>query len=70
MFTTQGSSSFTAHQDLIAGDTVIKPNEALINLPSCSGTKCVWGCDAPKGTHTSLITRTTYSSRDEGRFHA
>ncbi len=57
MFTTQGSSSFTAHQDLIAGGTVIEPGEALVNLPSCAGSKCVWGCDAPKGTHTSLITQ-------------
>ena len=57
MFTTQGSSSFTAHQDLIAGGTNISPNEALVNLPSCSGTNCYWGCDAPKGTRTSLITR-------------
>jgi phospholipase C len=57
MFTTQGSSSFTAHQDLIAGDTVIAPDEALINLPSCSGPKCIWGCDAPPNTHTSLITK-------------
>jgi phospholipase C len=53
MFPTQGSSSFTAHQDLIAGDTVISPNEALIDLPSAPP----WGCDAPKGTRTSLITK-------------
>ena len=52
MFTTQGSSSFTAHQDLIAGDTVISANQALVDLPSCSGGKCIWGCDAPKSTHT------------------
>jgi phospholipase C len=57
MFTTQGSSSFTAHQDLIAGDTVIAPDEALVDLPSCAGGTCIWGCDAPKGTHTSLITK-------------
>ena len=36
MFTTQGSSSFTAHQDLIAGDAVIKPNESLVDLPTDS----------------------------------
>ncbi|HEY1866844.1 MAG TPA: alkaline phosphatase family protein, partial [Candidatus Cybelea sp.] len=57
MFTTQGSSSFTAHQDLIAGDAVIKPNESFVDLPSCSGGGCIWGCDAPKGTQTSLITK-------------
>jgi phospholipase C len=53
MFTTQGSSSFTAHQDLIAGGTVVSPNEALVNLP----TAVPWGCDAPAGTKTSLITK-------------
>ncbi|MGC1379419.1 MAG: alkaline phosphatase family protein [Candidatus Baltobacteraceae bacterium] len=68
MFTTQGSSSFTAHQDLIAGGTVIEPNEALINLPSCSGSKCIWGCDAPKGTHTSLITRDDGFQPGQGPF--
>jgi len=56
MFTTQGSSSFTAHQDLIAGATVVAPNEALINSPGCSGSKCIWGCDAPPNTRTQLIT--------------
>lgn len=70
MFTTQGSSSFTAHQDLIAGDTVIKPNEALVDLPSCSGSKCIWGCDAPTKpmTHTSLITRGDIFEPGQGPF--
>ncbi len=63
MFTTQGSSSFTAHQDLIAGDTVIRPNEATIDLPSCAGPSCIWGCDAPTGTVTDLI---TYNDTFEG----
>jgi phospholipase C len=55
MFTTQGDGSFTAHQDLIAGGTVV-PNtdKALVDFPSCG--KCFWGCDAPPGTKTSLIT--------------
>ncbi len=57
MFTVQGSSSFTGHQDLIAGGTIVAPNEAMVNLPSCSGGNCRWGCDAPAGTHTSLISR-------------
>ena len=70
MFTTQGGSSFTAHQDLIAGGTVIEPDEALVNLPSCAGSKCVWGCDAPKGTHTSLITQDDEFNRDRDRSHA
>jgi phospholipase C len=56
MFTTQGDSSFTAHQDLIAGGTVVPGTQkALVNFPSCSGS-CAWGCDAHKGTKTSLIT--------------
>jgi phospholipase C len=57
MFDTQGSSSFTGHQDLIAGATVVnyKPsqygNNSIIDNPS--GLK--WGCEAPPGTTTSLI---------------
>lgn len=57
MFTTQGSDSFTAHQDLIRGGTLVQNGKSLVDLPSCSGTKCKWGCDAPPGTHTSLITQ-------------
>lgn len=68
MFTTQGSSSFTAHQDLIAGGTVVAPHEAMINLPTCSGDKCIWGCDAPKKTHTSLISRDDVFSPGKGPF--
>jgi phospholipase C len=68
MFTTQGSSSFTAHQDLIAGGTVVEPNEALVDLPSCAGPKCIWGCDAPAGTHTSLITERNDFQPGKGPF--
>lgn len=68
MFTTQGSSSFTAHQDLIAGDALFAPKESFIDLPSCSGTNCIWGCDAPKGTHTSYITRHNVYHRAQGPF--
>src|SRR5580700_2222316 len=57
MYSTQGSDSFTAHQDLIRGGTVVEPNKAMIDLPNCSGNNCVWGCDAPPKTHTSLITK-------------
>jgi phospholipase C len=28
----------------------------MIDLPSCSGKKCYWGCNAPPGAHTRLIT--------------
>ncbi|MGB6643425.1 MAG: alkaline phosphatase family protein [Candidatus Cybelea sp.] len=68
MFTTQGSNSFTAHQDLIAGDTTIGEAGALIDLPSCSGSQCVWGCDAPHGTSTSLITKDNVYKEGAGPF--
>jgi len=51
-FQTQGSESFTAHQDLIAGGTAINDYESVIDDP----TAFPWGCDAPPGAHTSLIT--------------
>jgi phospholipase C len=54
MFETQSSGSFVAHQDLIAGDTAINPDEVLVNIP----TREPWGCDAPKHpylTVTSLL---------------
>ena len=57
MFTTQGSGSFTAHQDLIRGGTIVEPGKAMIDLPTCSGKSCKWGCDAPAGTFTHLITQ-------------
>lgn len=53
MFTTQGSNSFTAHQDLIAGGTQISPNYSVVDDPPESP----WGCDAPDGTVTSLVER-------------
>ncbi len=64
MFQTQSSGSFTAHQDLIAGGTAIDPTESVIDFP----THAPWGCDAPKGTVTSLITSTGKYLRDEGPF--
>jgi len=51
MFQTQGSGSFTSHQDLIAGGTRINQQESLVDFPS----KAPWGCDAPSGTTTSLV---------------
>ncbi|MGC1379422.1 MAG: alkaline phosphatase family protein [Candidatus Baltobacteraceae bacterium] len=70
MFTTQGSSSFTAHQDLIAGGTTVtsSPPKAMVDLPSCSGTNCVWGCDAPAKTKTSLISQNDQYYRNKGPF--
>jgi phospholipase C len=53
MFTTQGSASFTAHQDLIRGGTFIDQNDSLIDNPPYGG---AWGCDSGPGTKTSIIT--------------
>jgi phospholipase C len=51
-FQTEGSGSFTAHQDLIRGGTDIDSSHHIIDFP----TRAPWGCDAPTGTSTSLIT--------------
>ena len=54
MFQTQGSGSFTAHQDLIAGATLTNvplDTKSIIDDP----THTPWGCDAPHGTKTSLL---------------
>ncbi|MBV8373178.1 MAG: hypothetical protein JOY69_07940 [Candidatus Eremiobacteraeota bacterium] len=64
MFQTQGSGSFTAHQELIAAGTVISPTESLIDLPS----KGPWGCDAPSGTVTSYITTSGQFYFNQGPF--
>ncbi len=64
MFTTQGSDSFTAHQDLIRGGTVIEPQTAMVDFPTC-GT-CFWGCNAPPGTTTHLITNTNQYLKRRG----
>ena len=65
MFQTQGSGSFTAHQDLIAGGTIINPTESIVDDPSNSWS---WGCDAIKGTVTSLITTSGQYLFDQGPF--
>jgi phospholipase C len=52
MFQTQGSGSFTAHQDLIRGGSDISSTDSLIDYPSTSS---AWGCDSPSGAVTSLI---------------
>jgi len=51
-FQTEGSGSFTAHQDLIRGGTEVDSQHNIIDFPSSAP----WGCDAPPGTRTSLIT--------------
>jgi phospholipase C len=71
MFQTKGSGSFTAHQELIAGGTVISPTKSLIDLPS----RGPWGCDAPTpgpgdpdGTVTSYITTSGEFGFNKGPF--
>jgi phospholipase C len=63
-FQTQGSGSFTAHQDLIRGGTELNASESLIDSP----TSIPWGCDAPPGTVTSLITPANHYERNAGPF--
>ncbi len=64
MFSTQSSSSFTAHQDLIAGGTPVGDGNNVIDFPSPSS----WGCNAPPGTVTSLITSSGRYLRDKGPY--
>jgi phospholipase C len=52
MFQTEGSGSFTGHQDLIRGNTAISSSEAAIGSPLGEP----WGCDAPAGTVTPIVT--------------
>ncbi|HEU5480269.1 MAG TPA: alkaline phosphatase family protein, partial [Candidatus Tumulicola sp.] len=65
MFQTQGSGSFTAHQDLIAGATAIDSTDSLIDYPNESTN---WGCGARTGTKTSLITTQGQYLRYQGPF--
>jgi phospholipase C len=69
MFQTQGSDSYSSHQDLIRGGTMIDQNQtqSLIDSPSA----LPWGCDAPPGTTTSLLVWNGSSlryERDKGPF--
>jgi phospholipase C len=65
LFQTQGSGSFTAHQDLIRGGTEIDSSESLIDDPTSSS---AWGCSAPPGTKTSLITTSLKLEKNQGPF--
>jgi len=51
-FQSQGSESYTAHQDLIAAGTNIAANESAIDNP----TGFPWGCDSAPGSHEPYIT--------------
>ncbi len=63
MFTTQGSSSFTAHQDFIAGGTPVG-GDNVINFPMPSS----WGCTAKAGTVTDLISQKGNFLRGKGPY--
>jgi phospholipase C len=52
LFPSENSGDFTAHQDLIRGDSALNDRESLIDFP----THGPWGCDAQRGTTTPLIT--------------
>ena len=65
MFQTQGSDSFSAHQDLIRGGTFINSTESLIDTPS---SPFVWGCDARPSARTSLITTSLEFLSNQGPF--
>jgi phospholipase C len=64
MFQTQGSGSFTGHQDLIRGGTTFdKPlTESFVDFPSAYP----WGCDAPANTKTTYLLWT--GSGIQGRY--
>ncbi|MBV8147649.1 MAG: hypothetical protein JO092_00995 [Candidatus Eremiobacteraeota bacterium] len=52
MFSTATTDSFVAHQEIIAGTTKLNADESLTNTPS----GIPWGCDAPSGTVTAVLT--------------
>ncbi len=67
LFQTQGSGSYTAHQDLIRGDTTIDQAQvqSLVDVP----TGLPWGCDAGTGTTTPLLVWTgSELQRQKGPF--
>ncbi len=64
VFQTSGSGSFSAHQDLIRGGTAINGSESLIDFPNGRP----WGCDAPGGTVTSMITTSNVYEHYRGPF--
>ena len=69
MFQTQGSGSFTGHQDLIRGGTTFDQaqTESLVDFP----TAVPWGCDSPSHTETSYLLWTgsgIHGEDDKGPF--
>jgi len=66
MYTTQGSDSFTAHQDLIRGGTEVERGKAMVDFPTCGN--CFWGCNAPPGTFTHLVNKQNVYLQQRGPF--
>ncbi|HEY1882735.1 MAG TPA: alkaline phosphatase family protein [Candidatus Cybelea sp.] len=62
LFQTQGSGSFTAHQDLIRGNTQIAVGKSLVDTP----TGMPWGCDSSKTARTDLLTSELKFEEDKG----
>jgi len=57
MFQTQGSGSFTAHQDLIAGGTHYTYNNHIGSIIDYPNENLNWTCGAQSGTVTSMLTK-------------
>jgi len=68
MFQTQGSGSFTAHQDLIRGGTALGGTygsaPSLIDTPDGQP----WGCDASSGVVTDLISTSLKWEKNGGPY--
>ncbi len=67
-FTTQASGSFTAHQDLIRGNTQVQQNAMVVDYPWNSQGFQGWGCDDSPGSVTSLLTSTKQYLYNQGPF--
>ncbi|MBV8148137.1 MAG: hypothetical protein JO092_03505 [Candidatus Eremiobacteraeota bacterium] len=65
LFPTQSSGSFTGHQDLIAAGTEIKKGVSVTDFP----TGIPWGCPAPAGTATSLLTAADWTVGTAANYH-
>jgi phospholipase C len=63
-FQTQGSGSFTAHQDLIRGNSAIDSSASLVDTPD----GMPWGCDAQKIVVTDLLTSQLRFEADKGPY--
>ncbi len=69
MFQGEGSGSFTAHQELVAGGERVDPTNSLVNWPAPPTPEPhAWGCDAPRGSVTSLITKDNHFEGKAGPF--